>query len=123
VKDRAVDLTARGMSWVEFDRDEWVRGSWRARCLTEANGWDSSYSDGRLILTNERVLFASDVPGEKLLALRFDDRLAIQCKRYRFSLHQLIIETSSGQRFAFRTIKLACKQIEVRSQMRRLAKR
>ena len=34
-----------------------------------------------------------------------------------------MIETSSGKRYAFRTKKMACKQIEARSQMRSLSKR
>lgn len=115
-------MSARSMSWPDLDRDEWVRGSWQARWLSEPEGSNSSYSDGRLILTNQRLLFASCVSSDELAAVKFDEHVAIQHKRYRFSLHTLVVEASSGQRFAFRTTKMACKQIEARSRMRRITK-
>ena len=43
-------VSVQGTTWPELELDEWVRSSWPARRLTEANGSDSSYSDGTLML-------------------------------------------------------------------------
>jgi hypothetical protein len=110
----------QGTSWPEFALDEWVRGSWPARCLTEANDSDSSCSDGTLMLTNQRLLFTDGRPVDDMVNIRFDDLLAVRCERHRFWRDTLIVETSSGRLFEFRTTKLACKQIEARSHMRQL---
>jgi hypothetical protein len=111
-----------GEGWPELDRDEWVRGSWPARFLTEPNG-SGSYSDGTLLLTNRRLVFAGPAPADELAALNFDELAAVQCKRHGLSRNTLEVETSSGKRFVVRTKKMACKQIEARSRMRALTKR
>ena len=114
-------MVNQSWSWPKLDRDEWVRGSWQACCLME---FDGSRVDGRLVLTNQHLLFLGRSSSDDLLpAIDFDDQIVVQRKRYRLGLNMLIIETSSGQRFAFRTNRVACKQIEARSRMRRLTKR
>ena len=111
-----------GEGWPELHRDEWVRGSWPARFQTEPNG-SGSYSDGTLILTNRRLVFAGRTPADELAVPNFDELDAVQCKRHGLSRNTLVVETSSGKRFVFRTKKMACKQIEARSQMRTLTKK
>jgi hypothetical protein len=111
-----------GEGWPELDRNEWVRGSWPARFLTEPDG-SASYSDGTLILTNRHLVFAGRTPADELAAVNFDEFTAVRCKRHGLALNTLIVETASGERFIFRTKKLACKQIRARSRMRSLTKR
>jgi hypothetical protein len=106
----------------ELERDEWVRRTWRARCVTEPNGSGSRESVGELILTNQRLMFVGPARAE-LAAVNLDEFTAVRCKRHGLSLHTLIIETSSGKRFVFRTKRMACKQIEARSRMRPVTKK
>jgi hypothetical protein len=113
-------VSVHGTLWPEFELNEWVRGSWPACCVTAANDSDLSYSDGTLMLTNQRLLFTDGGPVDDIVTIDFDDLLAVRCERHRFSRYALIVETSSGRWFEFRTKKLACKQIEARSHMRQL---
>lgn len=108
--------------WSQLNRDEWVRRAWPARCLAEPNGSGSPEPAGTLILTNQRLIFASSTRA-KLAAVNLDDFSAVVCKRYGLSRNTLIVETLSGERFVFRTKRIACKQIEARSRMRLLTKR
>ena len=115
---RRWDVGAPGECWSELNRAEWVRGSWPARCLTDPNAsGPSHYSDGTLILTNRRLIYAGRTPADESV-LNFEELAAVRCKRHGLSLNSLMVETSSGRRFVFRTKKLACKHIEARSRMR-----
>jgi hypothetical protein len=100
--------------WSQLDRDEWVRRTWPARRLTERNGSGSQESVGELILTNQRLLFAGPT-GAELAAVNLDELTAVVCKRHGLLRNTLMVETSSGERFVFRTERMACKQIEARS--------
>lgn len=113
-------MGAQGVSGLDFESDEWVRGSWRTRRLGP-DGSKSSYSTGTLILTNQRLLFSDDDPVTGLLGLSFDDLAQVHCKRSALTLHTLVVETSAGRLFAFKTKKFACRQIAARAQMRRVA--
>ncbi len=108
--------------WLDLKRDEWVRRTWPARCVTEGSGSASPESTGTLILTNQRLMFAGPNGAERA-AVNLDDFSAVLCKRHGFSRNTLIVEASSGDRFVFRTNRMACKQIEARSRMRALTKR
>ena len=112
-----------GKCGFELDMDEWVRGGWPARWLSEPRVSSSPESIGTLILTNRRLVFAGRAPVDKFVAIDFDELTKVECTRHGLSRNTLIIETSSAKRFVFRTKKLACKQIEARSQMRLLTKR
>jgi hypothetical protein len=108
--------------WSQLDRDEWVRRTWPARCLTGPNDSGSPESAGTLILTNQRLMFVGPT-GAELAAVSLDDFTVVLCKRHGLSRNTLIIETSSAERFVFRTKSMACKQIEARSRMRSVTKR
>lgn len=108
--------------WSQLDRDEWVRGTWPARSLTEPIGSDSPESLGTLMLTNQRLIFV--VPtGAELAAVNLDELTAVLCKRHGLWRNTLIVESSAGERFVFRTNRMACRQIEARSRMRSVSKR
>ena len=112
---------AVGLIWIV---DEWVRGRWPARCVTEPNVSGSSYSEGTLILTSRRLDLSSAAPrSDELAVLKAEELTTVKCKRHGLSLNTLMVETPSGKRFVFRTKKMACKQIEARSRMRSLTKR
>jgi hypothetical protein len=110
--------------WSQRERegDEWVRMTWPARCQTESNGSDSRESAGELILTNQRLIFVGPARTE-MAAVNLEEFTAVRCRRHGLSLNTLIVETSSGERFVFRTKRMACKQIEPRSRMWPLTKR
>ena len=108
--------------WSQLQRDEWVRRAWPAQCLTEPDGSGQPELAGTLILTNQRLIFAGPTRVE-LAAVNLEELAAVLCKRHGLSRNTLIVETSSGDRFVFRTMRMACKQIEARSRMRSLAKR
>ena len=116
-------MEAQGEGWPDLDRDEWVRGRWPARCVTEHNVSGSSYSEGTLILTSRRLMFVGRTPADELAVFKIEDLAAVRCKRHGLSLNTLMVETPSGKRFVFRTKKMACKQIEARSRMRSLTRR
>jgi hypothetical protein len=115
-------MDGSGRRLAELDSDEWVRRTWSARCLTEPNGPGSPASIGTLILTNRRLLFAGGTRADEPIAVNFTEFTAARCERHGLSLNTLIVETSSSERFVFRTKRMACKQIEARSRMRSLAK-
>ena len=115
-------MGTRSQVWAELERDEWVRGAWPARCRREPNGSGSPESVGTLILTNRRLVFTGRTPHDDFAAVTFDELTAVRCTRQGLSLNTLIVETSSDERFVFRTKKMACRQIEARSQMRLLTK-
>jgi len=109
-------------AWPELDADEWLRGSWPARWQSERDRSGSSESPGTLILTNRRVIFAGSASRD-FEAVDFDAFTAVHWTRHGLSRGTLFVETSSSERFVFRTKKMACEQIEARSQMRLLTKR
>jgi hypothetical protein len=74
------------------------------------------------MLTNQRLIFVGS-SGSELAAINLDEFTAVLCKRHGLSRNTLILETSSGERFVFRTKRMACRQIEARSKMRSLSKR
>ena len=113
----------QGKGWLELDTDEWVRGCWPARSLSPYSGSGSTATVGSLILTNRRLLFVGRTSLDELAAVDFDEITTVQCPRQGLSRYTLIVETSSGSRLIFRTKKMACRQIEARSQMRLLTKR
>jgi hypothetical protein len=116
-------VEAQGEGWPDLDRDEWLRGRWPARCVTERNVSGSSYSEGTLILTSRGLMFVGRTPADELAVFKIEDLAAVRCKRHGLSLNTLMVETPSGKRFVFRTKKMACKQIEARSRMRSLTRR
>lgn len=110
---------AASRAWPEMGTDEWVRQSWPARCRMD----DSSgvpYLEGTLTLTNRRLFFTGPVELDEVPIFDFADLLLVVRWQRRCISHSVIVETPSGQRFDFRTKKLACKQIMARSQMRRV---
>lgn len=113
---------AQVAGWAQLDRNEWVRMYWPARRLADPNDSASPESAGTLMLTNQRLLFAGP-SGAELAAVNLDEFTAVDCKRHGLSRNTLIVEASSGERFVFRTKRMACRQIEARSRMRSLRKR
>ena len=81
-----------------------------------------SRARGTLILTNRRLIFAGHTSADEVV-LNCDELAAVRCTRHGLSRNTLMVETSSGKRFVFRTKKMACTQIEARSRMRSLIKR
>lgn len=116
-------MTASLLPWPEMAGDEWVRQSWPARCCTESAGSESkgsgrSYSVGILTLTNRRLFFTGPSELDEQPIFDFDELLVVRWQRNGLFSNSLIVERPSGQRFDFRTKKLACKQIAARSHMR-----
>lgn len=116
-------MGTRSSGWPELDRDEWMRGRWPARCLRHPTGTCSPESVGTLILTNRRLVFAGRTSLDEFAEFAFDELTAVRCTRQGLSLNTLIVETSAGECFVFKTKRLACKKIEARSQMRLLTRR
>jgi hypothetical protein len=116
-------MAASQLSWPEMGGDEWVRQSRLARCRTESGasgseGSGQSYSEGILTVTNRRFFFSGPSELDELPVFDFDKLLVVGWQRHGVFSNSLIVETPSGQRFDFRTKKLACKQIAARSHMR-----
>ena len=66
-------MEAQGEGWLDLDRDEWVRGRWPARCVTEPNVLGSSYSEGTLILTSRRLIFVGRTASDELAVLKAEE--------------------------------------------------
>lgn len=91
---------------VYIDDDEPIHYNWLARYLYEP-GRRYPFSEGRLILTDRRLVFL----GSKPVTLRFEDLASLRHERRAALLHVLVADRS-GTRYDFWTKRKLCRAAE-----------
>jgi hypothetical protein len=94
-----------------LDQGEVVLENMLARYLLNPGGKASPHSEGRLIVTDRRLLFTGEIPLTNEGALRFANLSGLRHERRGMAFHVLIVETA-GMRFDFWTNKGECKAVE-----------